>query len=196
MLSVVLSIGVIDESYGIDLKTTDYPSTITKNILSVVSVTVQKLHGYGYLEEIVVRRVDRQKYKFKEGDFVNLHMNDIKDMLLLLVQHMLFQLEGDEIVDFITALHIPQKTYPRIEAKELYTPSVPPGVIYEDQDKQNRIMQADELYKFSDGTLKRSGLMEELIGKQLHEREIVRNLERLVGARKLEMEYILMTRME
>nr|GEY82909.1 hypothetical protein [Tanacetum cinerariifolium] len=29
--------------------------------------SVDKLHGYGYLEEIVVRRVDRQLYKFKEG---------------------------------------------------------------------------------------------------------------------------------
>nr|GEW30593.1 reverse transcriptase domain-containing protein [Tanacetum cinerariifolium] len=35
-------------------------------ILSVVSVTVNKLHGYGYLEDIMVRRDDRQKYKFKE----------------------------------------------------------------------------------------------------------------------------------
>ncbi|GJR99538.1 hypothetical protein Tco_0316047 [Tanacetum coccineum] len=50
-------------------------------ILSVVSVKVNKLHGYGYLEEIVVRRFDRQLYKFKEGDFVNLHLNDIEDML-------------------------------------------------------------------------------------------------------------------
>ncbi|GKB89482.1 putative ribonuclease H-like domain-containing protein, partial [Tanacetum coccineum] len=54
-------------------------------ILSVVSVKVNKLHDYGYLEEIVVRRVDHQLYKFKEGDFVNLHLNDVKDMLLLLV---------------------------------------------------------------------------------------------------------------
>ncbi|GJS62436.1 putative ribonuclease H-like domain-containing protein [Tanacetum coccineum] len=36
-------------------------------VLSVVSVTVNKLHGYGYLEEIVVRRFDRQLYKFKEA---------------------------------------------------------------------------------------------------------------------------------
>ncbi|GJS38614.1 hypothetical protein Tco_0563657 [Tanacetum coccineum] len=51
-------------------------------ILSVVSVTVNKLHGYGYLEEIMVRSIDRQLYKFKEGDFVNLYLNDIEDMLL------------------------------------------------------------------------------------------------------------------
>ncbi|GJZ99907.1 hypothetical protein Tco_0672458 [Tanacetum coccineum] len=56
-----------------------------QKILSVVSVTVQKLHGYGHLEEIDVRRADRQLYKFKEGDFVDLHLNDIEDMLLLAV---------------------------------------------------------------------------------------------------------------
>nr|GEU84222.1 hypothetical protein [Tanacetum cinerariifolium] len=28
---------------------------------------VNKLHGYGHLEEVVVKRADRQLYKFKEG---------------------------------------------------------------------------------------------------------------------------------
>ncbi|GKF32417.1 hypothetical protein Tco_0102215, partial [Tanacetum coccineum] len=38
----------------------------TQKILSMVNVKVDKLHGYGYLDEIMVRRVDRQLYKFKE----------------------------------------------------------------------------------------------------------------------------------
>nr|GEX71321.1 hypothetical protein [Tanacetum cinerariifolium] len=47
----------------------------TQKILSVASVTVEKLHGYGYLKEIMVRRADRQKYTFKEGsDIVDLAM--------------------------------------------------------------------------------------------------------------------------
>ncbi|GJS53972.1 hypothetical protein Tco_0627334 [Tanacetum coccineum] len=50
----------------------------------------KKLHAYGHLEEIMVRRADRQLYKFKEGDFIDLHLNNIKDMLLLVVQHKLF----------------------------------------------------------------------------------------------------------
>ncbi|GJS03212.1 hypothetical protein Tco_0319720 [Tanacetum coccineum] len=228
----------------------------TKAILGVKSVSVKKLHGYGHLEEIVVKRSDQQLYKFKEGDFVDLHLNDIEDMLLLAVQHKLFHLDGSDIVDFIVALRMftrslilkrrvkdlqlgvesyqkklnitkPQKTFPEIEFKEPYTPSYdPPGIVYEDLDKQKRVLRADELYKFSDGTLKsvrdeihhrvldfrldynpempkrkwtavdrkRSGLMIELIDKQLREREIIRNLERLVGARELEMDYKLMTR--
>ncbi|GJT34760.1 hypothetical protein Tco_0925179 [Tanacetum coccineum] len=87
-------------------------------------------------------------------------------------------------------------------------------------------MRADELYKFSNGTLKlvcdklhhrilnfrlgfnkemsrrkwsatdkrRSKLMVELIDKQMREKRIMRNLERLVGARELEMDYRLMQR--
>ncbi|GKC60828.1 hypothetical protein Tco_1088426 [Tanacetum coccineum] len=59
----------------------------TKKILRVKSISVKKLHEYGHLEEIVVKRADCQFYKFKEGDFVDLHLNDLEDMLLLAVQH-------------------------------------------------------------------------------------------------------------
>ncbi|GKB68770.1 hypothetical protein Tco_0930182 [Tanacetum coccineum] len=127
-----------------------------QKILSVVNVKVQKLHGYGHLEEIVVRRADRQLYKFKEGNFVDLQLNDIEDMLLLVVQHKLFQLNGGDIVDLIVALHMftrsliikrrvedlqlsvescqkklnltkPQNTFPGIKFKELYTLSFDPS---------------------------------------------------------------------
>ncbi|GKC62651.1 hypothetical protein Tco_1095249 [Tanacetum coccineum] len=75
-----------------------------KKILGVKSVSVKKLHGYGHLEEIVVKRANYQLYKFKEGDFVDLHLNDIEDMLLLAIQHKLFNLTDSDIVDFIVAL--------------------------------------------------------------------------------------------
>ncbi|GJV00228.1 hypothetical protein Tco_1329498 [Tanacetum coccineum] len=102
----------------------------------------QKLHGYGYLEELIMRRADRKLYKFKEGDLVNLHLNEIEGMLLLIVQHKLFHLEGDVIVDLAVAL-------------QLYTPSYdPPRVVFEELSNQKRLMRANELYKFSDGTLK------------------------------------------
>ncbi|GJW35472.1 hypothetical protein Tco_0058392, partial [Tanacetum coccineum] len=182
--------------------------------LSVQSVSVKKMHGYGHMEEVMVKRADRQLYKFKEGVFMDLHLNDIEDMLLLDVQHKLFHLNDSDI------------TFLEIEFKELYTPSYkPPGVIYEDLNKQKRVMRADELYKFLNGTLKsvrdelhhrildfrlgynkemfmrkwtaidkrRSELMVKLINKQMRKRRIIRNLERLVGARELKMDYRLMT---
>ncbi|GJZ05099.1 hypothetical protein Tco_0538374 [Tanacetum coccineum] len=124
---------------------------------------VKKLHGYGHLEEIMVKRSDQQLYKFKEGDFVDLPLNDIQDMLILVVQHKLFHLDGDVIVDFIVALRMftrslilkrrvedlqlgvesyqkklnttkPQKTFLEIEWKEPYTPSYdPPGISVRDE---------------------------------------------------------------
>nr|GEY25651.1 hypothetical protein [Tanacetum cinerariifolium] len=75
-------------------------------ILGVKSVSVKKLHGYGYLEEIMVKRSNQQLYKFKEGDFVDLHLNAIEDILLLAVQDKLFYLDGSDIVDFIVALRM------------------------------------------------------------------------------------------
>nr|GEW21327.1 integrase, catalytic region, zinc finger, CCHC-type, peptidase aspartic, catalytic [Tanacetum cinerariifolium] len=39
----------------------------TKRILAVTHVSVMRKHGYGYVEEIVVRRADNALYKFKEG---------------------------------------------------------------------------------------------------------------------------------
>ncbi|GJR05797.1 hypothetical protein Tco_0528781 [Tanacetum coccineum] len=38
----------------------------------VKSVSVKKLQGYGHLEEIMVKRADRQFYKFKEGSILNI----------------------------------------------------------------------------------------------------------------------------
>ncbi|GJU96572.1 hypothetical protein Tco_1321328 [Tanacetum coccineum] len=138
-----------------------------RKILSVVGVKINKIHGYYHLEEIVVRRVDCQKYKLKEGDFVNLHLNDIEDMLLLKSHHQkksqLCQL-GVERYQKKLNLTKPQQDFPRISAKELYTPSFdPPGAFYEDLNKQKRVMWADELYKFSDRTLK-------LVRDKLHHR--------------------------
>nr|GFA32377.1 hypothetical protein [Tanacetum cinerariifolium] len=78
----------------------------TKKISWVKSVSVKKLHRYGHLEEIMVKRADRQFYKFKEGDLVDLHLNDIEDMLLLAIKHKLFHLTDIDIVDFIVALRM------------------------------------------------------------------------------------------
>ncbi|GKB00505.1 hypothetical protein Tco_0828498 [Tanacetum coccineum] len=81
-------------------------------------------------------------------------------MLLLAVQNKLFYLDGSDIVDFIVALHMFTRILilkRRVEDLQLepYTPSYdPPRIIYEDLNKQKRVLRADELYKFSDGTLK------------------------------------------
>ncbi|GJQ98204.1 hypothetical protein Tco_0009343 [Tanacetum coccineum] len=63
-------------------------------------------HGYGYLEEIVVRRADNVLYKLKEGDFLRLRINDIEDMLILVVQNWLTNLLGDDVANFAIALRM------------------------------------------------------------------------------------------
>ncbi|GKE00871.1 hypothetical protein Tco_1388854, partial [Tanacetum coccineum] len=150
---------------------------------SVVSVKIDKRSGFGYLEEVVVRRADQKLYKFKEGDFLDLHLNDIEDMMLLIAQNKLFNLDGDVIMDFVTALKMftrgiimknrvedvqlciesyqrnlnltkPQRTCQHILVKEPYTPNYdPPRIIYEDKSKKKRLMHVDEIHTFCDGTL-------------------------------------------
>ncbi|GJR31514.1 hypothetical protein Tco_1107746 [Tanacetum coccineum] len=50
----------------------------TKRILAVTHVSVMRKYGYGYLEEIVVRRADNILYIFKEGD-------DVADFTIALI---------------------------------------------------------------------------------------------------------------
>ncbi|GJU09486.1 hypothetical protein Tco_1131882 [Tanacetum coccineum] len=98
----------------------------TKAILSVKSVSVKKLHTYGHLEEIVVKRSDQHIYKFKEGDFVDLHLNDIKDMLILVVQHKLFHLDGNVIFSDGTLKSVRDEIHHRVLDFRLdYNPEMP-----------------------------------------------------------------------
>ncbi|GJR09708.1 hypothetical protein Tco_0792360 [Tanacetum coccineum] len=133
----------------------------TKRILAVTHVSVMRKHGYGYLEEIVVRRADNALYRFKDGDFLQLRINDIEDMLILVVRNQLTNLSGDDVADFTIALRmftrsLPDTTRPNLRKRHSYTPyKDPQGFIYVDEYKRNTLMRSDELYKFSDGTLTR-----------------------------------------
>nr|GEW26555.1 hypothetical protein [Tanacetum cinerariifolium] len=160
-------------------------------------------YGYGYLREIVVRRADNDLYRFNEGDFPRLRINDIEDMLLL-VQNRLINLSGDDISDFTIALRM---------KKDPYTPyQDPQGFIYVDENGRNMLMRSDELYKFNDGTLtrlrtsldditknirikylpkriwstlekKKANIMLKAIDKQLKEIRMMRSLKKFVGGR-------------
>nr|GEX64605.1 hypothetical protein [Tanacetum cinerariifolium] len=167
---------VADYFFNNDL---EFLKTFNPEKMYTTSITKTKAARYE------IKGIKDMLYKFKEGDFMDLHLNGFEDMLLLVVQHKLFHLNESDIFDFIMALRMftrslvikkcvedlqlgvenykkklnittPQKTFLEIEFKELYTPSYkPPEAIYEDLNKQKRVMRADELYKFSDGTLKK-----------------------------------------
>nr|GEX06389.1 retrovirus-related Pol polyprotein from transposon TNT 1-94 [Tanacetum cinerariifolium] len=118
-----------------------------------------------------------------EGDFKRLCIQDIEDMLLLLVHGMLTNLAVKERFAFnvslrmftrsiviqrrVEDLQLGVKSYQKklnltkldtyrsdLKRKEAYIAySNPIGFIYQNKDKQNRLMWIDELHKFSDGTL-------------------------------------------
>ncbi|GJX98960.1 hypothetical protein Tco_0355979 [Tanacetum coccineum] len=155
-------------------------------------------YGYGYLKKIIVRRANNDLYRFKEGDFPRLRINDTEDMLILVVQNWLTNISGDDVADFAIALKMftrslviqkrvedlqlgvesyqkkinvtkPETTRSHIRRRHPYTPyQDPQGFIYVDTQGRNRLMHSDELYKFSDGTLTRLRTSLEDITKNIH----------------------------
>nr|GFB11906.1 hypothetical protein [Tanacetum cinerariifolium] len=56
-----------------------------RRIIAVTDLKIVEWHNYKHLDWISIRRDDDKIYKFKEGDFKRLRIQDIEDMLLLLV---------------------------------------------------------------------------------------------------------------
>nr|GEW96394.1 hypothetical protein [Tanacetum cinerariifolium] len=163
-------------------------------------------------------------------------------MLLLLVQGKLTNLTVEERFDFNVSLRVftgsiviqrheedlqlgvesyqkklnltkPDTYMINLKRKEAYTAySNPRGFIYQNKDKQNRLVRIDELHKFSDGTLndvrtalddrlkgirkkylpqtiwrrsdkESAAAMIQAIDKQLKTRRIMRSLKKFVGGR-------------
>nr|GEW64650.1 hypothetical protein [Tanacetum cinerariifolium] len=151
-------------------------------------------------------------YKFKEGDFKRLRLQDIEDMLLLLVQGKLSNLTVEERFAFNVSLGCSQEASSSSDM-EAYTAYLNPReFIYQNKDKKNRLMRIDELHKFSNGTLNdvrtalddrlkgirmqylpqtiwrkgdkdRATAMIQAIDKMLKTRRILRSLEKFVGGR-------------
>nr|GFB08595.1 hypothetical protein [Tanacetum cinerariifolium] len=153
-----------------------------RRIIAVTELKIVEWYNYKHLDWITVRRDDDKLYKFKEGDFKRLRIQDIEDMLLLLVQRKLTNLTVEERFTFNVSLRMftrsiviqrrvkdlqlgvesyqkklnltrPDSYRSDLKYKEAYIVySNPRGFIYQNKDKQNRLMRIDELHKFSDGT--------------------------------------------
>nr|GEV31634.1 hypothetical protein [Tanacetum cinerariifolium] len=175
-----------------------------RRIIAVLELQIVEWHNYKHLDWIIVRRDDDKLYKFKEGDLKRLCIQDIKDMLLLRVQGKLTNLTVKERFAFNISLRMFTRSI------EAYTASSNPrGFIYQNKDKQNKLMRIDELHKFSDDTLidvrtalddrlkgirikylpqiiwkrsdkERAAAMIQAIDKQLKTRRIMRSLEKLL----------------
>nr|GEW07467.1 reverse transcriptase domain-containing protein [Tanacetum cinerariifolium] len=180
-----------------------------RRIIAVIELKIVEWHNYKHLDWITVLRDNDKLYKFKEGDFKRLHIQDIEDILLLLVQGKLTNLTVEERFAFNFSLRM----FTRSIRKEAYIAySNPRGFIYQNKDKQNKLIRIDELHKFSDGTLidvwsalddclkgiqmkylpqtiwrksdkETAAAMIQAIDKKLKTRRIMRSLERFVGGR-------------
>nr|GEV22801.1 copia protein [Tanacetum cinerariifolium] len=121
-----------------------------RRIIAVTELKIVEWHNYKHLDWITMRRDDDKLYKFKEGNFKRLRIQDIEDMLMLLVQGKLTNLTVEERFSFNVSLR-------------MFTRSI-------NKDKKNRLMWIDELHTFSDGTLidVRTALDDRLKGIRMH----------------------------
>nr|GEW32356.1 ribonuclease H [Tanacetum cinerariifolium] len=123
-----------------------------RRIIAVTELQIVECHNYKHLDWITVRRDDDKLYKFKEGNFKRLRIQDIKDMLLLLRMNDLKL--GVKIYQKKLNLTNPDTYHFDLKRKEAYTAySNPKGFVYQNKDKHNMLMWIDELHKFSDGML-------------------------------------------
>nr|GEW45766.1 hypothetical protein [Tanacetum cinerariifolium] len=141
-----------------------------RRIIAVTELKIVEWHNYKHLDWIMVRRDDDKLYKFKEGDFKRIRIQDIEDMLLLLAcgrpstrcrklleeaqPHEAGYIPDGTLTDVHTALDDHLKG---IRMKYL------PQTIWRKSDKE------------------RAGAMIQAIDKQLKTRRIMRSLERFVG---------------
>ncbi|GJV17168.1 hypothetical protein Tco_1362491 [Tanacetum coccineum] len=154
-----------------------------RRIIAVTKIEIVEWHNYKNFDWITIRRDDEKLYKFKEGDFNRLRIQDIEDMLLLLVQGKLTNLTIEERLAFnvslrmftrsvviqrrVEDLQLGVESYQKklnltkpdtyrldLKRRKAYSAySNPRGFIYQNKDKKNRLMRIYELHKFNDGTL-------------------------------------------
>nr|GEU98402.1 hypothetical protein [Tanacetum cinerariifolium] len=152
-----------------------------RRIIAVTDLKIVEWHSYKHLDWIMVRRDDDKLYKFKEGDFKRLRLQDIEDMLLLIVQGKLSNLTVEERFAFNVSLRMftriiviqrrledlqlgiesyqkrlnltkPDTYRSDLKRKEAYTAySNPRGFIYQNKDKKNGLMRIDELTNSATG---------------------------------------------
>nr|GEV01556.1 histone deacetylase 14 [Tanacetum cinerariifolium] len=132
-----------------------------RRIIAVIELEIVEWHNYKHLDWITVQRDDDKLYKFKEGDFKRLHIQDIEDILSSNVykKHRNPKACGRPLTwcrYYQKKLNLtrPDTYRSDLKRKDAYSAySNPRGFIYQNKDKQNKLMRIDELHKFSYGTL-------------------------------------------
>nr|GEV70244.1 hypothetical protein [Tanacetum cinerariifolium] len=155
-----------------------------KRIIAITDLKIVEWHSYKHLDWITVCHDDDKLYKFKEGDFKRLHLQDIEDMLLLLLQGKLSNLIVEERFAFNVSLRMFTRS---IESKATRRGST--------LLSQIRIrMQYLPQTIWRKGDKDRSAAMIQAIDKMLKTRRIMRSLERFVGGRLYEGDFRMLQR--
>nr|GEZ82251.1 hypothetical protein [Tanacetum cinerariifolium] len=141
-----------------------------RRIIAVTELKIVEWHNYKHLDWISVRRDDDKIYKFKEGDFKRLRLQDIEDMLLLLVQGKLFNLAVEERFAFNVSLKMFTRSIViqrRVEDLQLGRRIIAVTELkivewhnYKHLDWILVRRDDDKIYKFKEGDLKRLRLQD------------------------------------
>nr|GEU53731.1 reverse transcriptase domain-containing protein [Tanacetum cinerariifolium] len=167
-----------------------------RRIIAVTELKIVEWHNYKHLDWITVRRDDGKLYKFKEGDFKRLRIQDIEDMLLLLIQGKLTNLTVKECFAFNVSLRMFTRSIViqrRVEDLQLGVESyqkklnltnpdtdgtiIDVFIALDDRLKGNRMQYLPQsIWRKSDED--RAAAMIQAIDKRLKIRRIIRSLER------------------
>nr|GEV25170.1 hypothetical protein [Tanacetum cinerariifolium] len=167
---------------------------------------------YKHLDWITVRRNDDKLYKFKEGEFKRLRLQDIEDMLLLLVQGKLSNMTVEERFAFNVSLRMFTRSIViqrRMEDLQLGVESyqkrlnlTKPNTDGTLNDVRNALddhlkgirMQYLPQTIWRKGDKDRAAAMIQANDKMLKTRRIMRSLERFVGGRLYEGDFRMLQR--
>ncbi|GJT23143.1 hypothetical protein Tco_0893080 [Tanacetum coccineum] len=186
-----LSGGVLSQKYATSMtktKAVDYrhikwiEDLFLNRMWSQVPLEIVDWHNYKHLYWITVRRDDDKLCKFKEGDLNRLRIQDIKDMLLLIVQGKLTNLTVEErqftrnvvIQRRVEDLQLGVKSY----QKKLKPP------LCRNMELSDVVTPCKDYQRQSNKD--KAGAMIQEIDKQLKTRRIMRSLEKFVGGRPYE----------
>nr|GEW22632.1 hypothetical protein [Tanacetum cinerariifolium] len=159
---------------------------------NVSSFTVSLLTG-NLLSMYTPRGGSLPLYKFKEGDFKRLCLQDIEDMLLLLRCVEDLQL-GIESYQKRLNLTKPDTYRSNLKRRKAYTAySNPRGFIYQNKDKKNRMQYLPQTI-WRKGDKDRAAAMIQAIDTMLKTRRIIRSLEKFVGGRLYEGDFRMLQR--
>ncbi|GJS08708.1 hypothetical protein Tco_0365504, partial [Tanacetum coccineum] len=170
-------------------------------IIAVTKLEIVDWHNYKHLDWITVCRDDDKLYKFKEYNFNRLHIQNIEDMLLFLVQGKLINLTVEERLAFNVSLIIFTRSVViqrRVEDLQLGVESYQKklnvtkpdtdGTLNDVQTALNNRLKGirmeylpQTIWRHSDKD--KAGAMIQAIDKQLKTRRIMRSLEKFVDGR-------------